>query len=174
MVLRNVLKNEFGFMYFCHRGIGWPFYFYFLNVYSFIYFDREREYKQGRGRERGRKKIPGTMRSWPEPKSKVRCSTDRTTQAPQDDHFILKWHCDWISGKGIVTLSFVCRKNVLWGSLERNLSGKKRGKAGVAEKVNLQHSPGADLANPKGALPLKRSVNIACPCPMPITIIQKW
>ena len=58
--------------------------------------------QQGRGRERGRERIPswfsvfsakprglfpGTVRSWPEPKSRIGCSLSWATQVPQ--HFLL-------------------------------------------------------------------------------------
>ena len=65
----------------------------FFNV-LIIYFEREQEYRWGKGKERGRDNPmlsaqslmqdsnPRTVRSWPESKARVRLQTDWATQVP--------------------------------------------------------------------------------------------
>ena len=69
----------------------------FVLHFIYLFWEREREsvHEQGRGRERERenpkqavhcqrraRQGAGTVRSWPEPKSRVGCLTDWPTQAP--------------------------------------------------------------------------------------------
>ena len=75
--------------------------------FKFVYLLWEREHKPGRNRERGRERESQagsalsaqspkrgsnsrTVRSWPEPKSRVRRSTDWSTQAPQSQEYLWK------------------------------------------------------------------------------------
>ena len=82
----------------------------------FIFYFWERRCKEGRGRERGRERIPSrllaasaecdaglelneTARSWPESKSRVGCLTDWVTPAPLESLFFTAVSCKVVEDK---------------------------------------------------------------------------
>ena len=111
--------------------------------FIFIYFERERELGRGRERERENSKQalhcqPGarskgsnsrTVRSWPEPKTRVGCFADWATQAPQFLRFFKRYeysNCEHRmpsrSNKNKATFKCILVKMQVLRDDERNLT----------------------------------------------------